>query len=79
MAAKTLEGVNKTNLADFSKLAESFPANDKESLSLIGCNHHSFYHISDCLRPVIREILDRTLDPNQPKATRTNDPRGFIS
>jgi len=50
----------KYNLPDFSEINEVFSAKDKESLSLIGTNCHSLYHISDCLRPLISEILDRT-------------------
>jgi hypothetical protein len=65
--------VNTTKLANFSKVDEVFSAKDKESLSLVGTNCHSFYHISDCLLPVIQEILDRTDNSlNDQKGGREN-------
>jgi hypothetical protein len=52
------------NLADTSKLAESF-FTTRNGLSLIPLNDKPFYHISDCLRPLISEILDRAGNASQ--------------
>jgi hypothetical protein len=46
------------NLADTSKLAETFFTTSK-NVSLIALNDKPFYHISDCLRTLISEIIDR--------------------
>lgn len=51
-------------LADISKLAESFFITSK-NVSLIPLNDKPFYHISDCLQPLISEIIDRHGDASQ--------------
>jgi hypothetical protein len=48
----------KYKLPDFSEVAETF-FTPRNGLSLIPLNDKPFYHISDCLRPLISEILDR--------------------
>jgi hypothetical protein len=69
----------KISVSQLSKVALVFSAKDKESLSLIGTNCHSFYHISDCLLPVIQEILDRTDCQNtHQKTAASTTSRGFI-
>jgi len=52
------------NLADTSELAESFFIT-RNGLSLISPNDKPFYHLSDCLRPLISDILDRAGDASQ--------------
>ena len=66
------------NLADTSKLAESFFIT-RNGLSP---NDKPFYHISDCLQPLISGILDRHGNAGDDsnvhqKTTASNDRRGF--
>jgi hypothetical protein len=73
----------KYNLADTSKLAESFFITST-NLSLISPNDKPFYHLSEALLPVIFDILDRHgnagYDSNvHQKTTASNDRRGFVN
>ena len=54
----------KYNLPDTSEVAETFFTTSK-NLSLIPLNDKPFYHISDCLQPLISEIIDRAGDASQ--------------
>ena len=72
----------KYNLADTSKLAESFFIT-RNGLSLISPNDKPFYHLSEALLPVIFDILDRhgiAVDDSNThqKTTATNDRCGFV-
>lgn len=71
----------KYNLPDTSKLAETFFT--RNGLSLIPLNDKPFYHISDCLRTLISDILDRHGNAGDDsnihqKTTATNDRCGFV-
>ncbi|MDT3677193.1 hypothetical protein [Microcystis wesenbergii] len=51
-------------LTDFSEVDEVF-FTTRNGLSLIPLNDKPFYHISDCLRPLISDLLDRAGNASQ--------------